>query len=339
MRVVEMMIFVLLVGFLLTISGCKKNPVEPPPKNPREYSWTVDTISYPGSWQTMMQDIYGTSSRSVWIVGHNFLGDGMMYHYDGVAWSPVKLSFGAIDLAAITGFGNDDIWVVGIQSLQNRGWVGLILHYDGSLWLEKKVDSLNRLLSVWGSGPSDVWFGGMEGELLHFDGVSIRPDSVPMVIPKGTNPPWSFIAGASNSIGNSYVTLAGRPLNTWTYYYTFRHQSTKWTALDTLIAPPITCLWFSPWDKLYRGGWGVDLLQGDTWKNLMQAPLTKGIHGSAEDNIFAVGSGVYHWNGTDWYSFPNLPFTEFVMWKVWTDGREVFVVGNDGSKSYVLHGK
>ncbi|HEY9784531.1 MAG TPA: hypothetical protein V6D17_03945, partial [Candidatus Obscuribacterales bacterium] len=48
---------------LLFHFGCKDLGIEPPPppKHPREYTFRIDTISYPGSFQTMMRSIWASS--------------------------------------------------------------------------------------------------------------------------------------------------------------------------------------------------------------------------------------------------------------------------------------
>ncbi|MGA3246442.1 MAG: hypothetical protein ABSE41_17615 [Bacteroidota bacterium] len=44
-------------ALILFQAGCKNNPIDSPIKNPREYTWTIDTLAYPGSYQTLMYAI------------------------------------------------------------------------------------------------------------------------------------------------------------------------------------------------------------------------------------------------------------------------------------------
>ncbi len=84
----------LATAVLACLSSCKKNPVGPiEPKDPRTYTWTIDTLAYPGSYQTIMQSIWGSSPSDVYVVGHNDGGYGKMYHFDGKMWTPVVLYF------------------------------------------------------------------------------------------------------------------------------------------------------------------------------------------------------------------------------------------------------
>lgn len=332
---------VICLAVAILSGGCKHNPVDAPPKNPREYTWTIETISYPGSEQTFMWDMYAVDAKDIWIVGHNARAFGKMYHFDGSAWTPITLSFsGPPDLTAIAGFGRDNIWAVGVKWPQDIP-VGFIIHFDGTRWSEVKVDGTNLLLCVWGSGPTDVWFGGLDGTLLHFDGVSIKPDSVPRYIPKNANPNWGYYAGASGANGDGYVVLVGVPFANYVgWSYTFRRQSGRWVIIDSANGV-INRLWSSPWGKLYRTGYGIGYWDVSAWRFLDLYGFTRGVYGVAEDNLFAVGTSVWHWNGSDWFEFTNLPLQKFTKYKVWTDGREVFIVGVgiDDDNSYVLHGR
>ncbi|MFQ5631413.1 MAG: hypothetical protein ACE5I1_21785, partial [bacterium] len=88
----------LIVMLLLTVAlfwhgiGCKKNPVAPP--DPRHLTWTVDTLRYPDSFQTLMYGIWGSSPNDVYAVGHTNVVRGNMYHYNGKSWQDVLLASG-----------------------------------------------------------------------------------------------------------------------------------------------------------------------------------------------------------------------------------------------------
>lgn len=78
---------------LITISfGCKSPSGPDVLKNPREYTWTIDTLAYPGSFQTNMNDIWASSPSDVYVVGHNSDGFRKMYHFNGNTWKPIGLN-------------------------------------------------------------------------------------------------------------------------------------------------------------------------------------------------------------------------------------------------------
>ena len=89
----DVILTLIIIIVFLNVS-CKEEPITPPDnkvKNPREYSWTIDTLSYPGSLQTFMRDIWASSPSDVYVVGSNDQAYGHMFHYDGKNWTAVNL--------------------------------------------------------------------------------------------------------------------------------------------------------------------------------------------------------------------------------------------------------
>ena len=80
-------------------------------------------------------------------------------------------------------------------------------------------------------------------------------------------------------------------------------------------------------------------MENGTWNSVFNAPAIYRMCGVAEDNFFAVGSSIYHWNGKDLYEFKELPRQGVELSDVWTDGTEVFIVGNDYTRTIVYHGR
>jgi hypothetical protein len=95
-----------------------------------------------------VQAIWGTSASDVWIGGSL----GALVHYDGSTWSTVS-GLGSGDISGIWGSSSTDVYVV------NRA--GEIWHYNGSSWVKYALSS-RVLLSVWGSGRTDVWTAGTD---------------------------------------------------------------------------------------------------------------------------------------------------------------------------------
>jgi hypothetical protein len=84
----------ILVYSLLHI-GCEDDPPPKPPNTPkpkRDFVWTIDTLEYPGSYQTLMYDIWVDSPSNAYVVGYNDNGGfGTMYHFNGTRWNHVNL--------------------------------------------------------------------------------------------------------------------------------------------------------------------------------------------------------------------------------------------------------
>lgn len=89
-----------------------------------------------------------------------------------------------------------------------------------------------------------------------------------------------------------------------------------------------------------QGGSVFKLISGK-WEEIFSGPNAGPVAGPSENNLFSVGFNgtVYHYNGKDWYQFKQFQSPEYSFGAVWFDGKEVFVVGNNGRKSLILHGK
>ncbi len=103
------LIFILLVA-------CDKStePSDNEIKDPRKYTWTIDTLEYPGEFDISMKSIWGSSPSDVYVVGTCSDANGQMWHYDGKEWKSFHLQFGvAYTPFTVFGFDNNDIWVAG----------------------------------------------------------------------------------------------------------------------------------------------------------------------------------------------------------------------------------
>lgn len=346
--------------------GCKENPVEPI-KNPRTYTWTIDTLAYPGSFQTNMREIWGSSPENVYVVGHNDQNRGLMWHFDGKQWTDVKLSTtqggtisGAIDLYSIFGFNASNIFAIGERIYDNPTPPpnfldsSLIIQYDGRQWREHRVTGA-YLLSIWGINPTSMWACGWRRTLFHYDGQSWKQESVPVSPPPGTSLTLYSVTGTSTDnvylLGSAHENAVVR-----TTYYFLRRNAGGWALIDTFVNQPGMHqdkwgedeLWASPWGKLYSvGSKGVYRLDGSSWTKILTTNeyCTK-IFGTSENNIFvtAYRSILFHYDGVDWYQYENLKFPTVGFSSGWTDGKDIFIVGSTyggiyPEKTIILRGK
>ena len=170
--------------FALALSlTCDKSPTGPEPiKDPRTYTWTVDTLSIPTE-QILMHRIWGSTS-DLYAVGHSSSSTGTMWHFNGTRWANVKLGTfeggpietfsSTYDLWDICGFSSGSIIAVGRRRFGTDS--SFIVEHDGQSWQEHKVSGGRFLLSVWGSARNNVWAAGVGGTVLHYDGVGWSRD-------------------------------------------------------------------------------------------------------------------------------------------------------------------
>jgi len=352
----------LIIVLFIFLTGCTKsdNGIEVKPvKDPRTYTWTADTLGYPGSYQTLMDDIWGSSAKDVYAVGHNSQNRGLMWHYDGNKWIDVHLITseggqisGAIDLSAIYGFSSTDIYAVGKRLRTNPtpppNFIdsSLIIHYDGSSWRQVNIIAGSMLTDILGNSSNNIWAGGRFNTLYHYDGNKWTRDSVVVDVPQ--NQAFHILSvGAGNS--GDYLTgyTSFSDLSDLKSYLLKRINS-SWTKIDSSGYHTYR-LYSSPSGELYYAGEGVIFKNnGNQWTNIFSVnQYIAGMSASSYDNIFAVGQGgankVYHYNGIDWKEIEQLTLPGADYWAVWTGGTEAFVVGHipDGGfqKTIIWHGK
>jgi hypothetical protein len=282
------------------------------------------------------------------VVGHNDQGgQGTMFRFDGNRWRAVDLGsiiIGGISLSAIHGFGENDIYAVGRRIYDNPAPPpnyldsSLIIHYDGVKWSEMKIDKKNRLSCIWGSSATSILAGGSYGTLYYFNGIewnNLNLDKQKSII---------SISGLSNT--EYYATTISEHADSLCYSL-IKFNSSNWNTVDsfTVIFSNVMWkfgfyLWQSPTGILYSSGYGVYKRVGNSWGKILYNDGPLFIYGSDDNNIYAVGAfgRIFHWNGTDWKRLVeielNIQFTS-----AWTNNVETFIVGNDGNKTYILHGK
>ncbi len=109
-----------------------------------------------------LSKVWGASANDVWAGGGDGIvsGQGVMVHYDGMAWSQVAQVSDSV--AAIWGSSTSDVWFAGGVSI----W-----HWNGSaISLVSAPNPPDAFLTLWGFSASDVWVGGASGTLMHWDG-------------------------------------------------------------------------------------------------------------------------------------------------------------------------
>ena len=60
------------------------------------------------------------------------------------------------------------MWGSGPTNVWTVGDEGEALHWDGTTWSPTTLTTGHGLLSVWGAGPGDIWAFGEDGEGARF---------------------------------------------------------------------------------------------------------------------------------------------------------------------------
>lgn len=337
--------------------ACRDGGTEPSPSlqpGKRNFVWIVDTLSYPGSSQTIMRSIWASSSQDVYVVGHNDQNRGQMFHFDGRSWGSVRLAkseggtiLGAFDLSAIYGFGKDDIYAVGEGIYLNSTPPpdildsSLIIRYDRLQWQMIHTVEGRQLTSVWGNSSGHILAGGILGSLIRCDGSTCVRTAA------GTNFWFLNFSQLGSGIYALAYTPSGFTANHVTINYFMKWNGSTFSPIDSFSEVNQEAVHFGHLDimniggKLYTAGYGVFMGDGTQWTQTLWTNQTmNALFGTRKEHIFSVGSNrtVYHFNGTDWESLKVPGSPDWQLSRVWCDESEVFIVAVDGSKSFIIHG-
>jgi hypothetical protein len=336
---------VLTILCLIVAFACKKDsPPEPPSiqLGKRDYTWTRDTLFYLGNAQTTMQSIYGTSGNNVYIVGHCEVSRGRMYHFDGTTWQPVNVSSIRGGFNAIGGSGASNIFVVGaissVEPITNRLIDScLVVQFAGATWTKLQATASGSLWCVSVVSPSSVWTGGSEGIILRLNGSTWETYRL------GSEFFISSITALSHNEAYcmGHVEDYALPIDS-SGSFLFRFDGTQWLRIDSVMrtpgAPPARFgLGVYSWNGvMYTIGPNIYQRQNGVWSKLVNAEVGH-MSQSAVNNIFAVANTAWHYNGANWKHLDELG--RVFGFDCYADGKEVFIVGNDNLRTYVVHGK
>jgi hypothetical protein len=226
------------------------------------------------SFNDILSGVASVSPTDAWAVGaYSTGGTGrghmLIEHWNGSTWqimTPPPIA--SAELNAVHAISANDVWAAGFV-----GGETLTLHWNGTKWKQVASPSssagTNELVDLAASGPNDVWAvgtvqagGPFPGQtlVLHWNGVK-----------------WRIVHSASpasgDTVGGVAVTGPGDAWVTVTYW-------------PTAFEPKALAEHFSGGARtLERVGGHVSLNKVD---------------GVADQDLWAAGGGIFHWNGVRW---------------------------------------
>jgi len=353
------------VLLLFTAGSCHKDEpcatCPPQPKDPRTFTWVRDTLA-DGSYQSGPSGIWGSAPNDVYVTSWgSSLFIGKLWRYDGKKWNDLTpiyveafprqqiFQFACED---VFGFGKNDVWVVGGRDTSvvwQQLIQGYVMHYDGAKWTGMVVPEARELLAVWGASSTDLWAGGYAGSMFHYEGNAwqryVLDDSLLVIQIRGTGGTDIYATGWSlSSAGLLHIR----------YYH---WNGSSWSLVESRFDndPGVG---FGP--RCEISGGTLYSLFGSTvtrrvspgvWQQVLSDPTETfwNVSVSTTGDVYAQGGSfgevLYHYNGKDWYRFPQFTNSNIALGFVWSNGEETFVTGkelngvNGWPRSFVLHGK
>lgn len=344
-------VFVTWLISIFTLS-CKESPSENNNKikTPLEMTWTVDTLAYPESAQTLMTQFCAFVPNDIYIVGWCSYVGGEMYHYDGKSWSPVNVvkDIGGHRINRLYGFSPNNIWGAGYEGEHN-----LLVHYNGIKWENIGLTTQGNLLAIDADSPNNIYAVGKNGVIYHYDGNKwIYEKFIPKLL---DNTSFQYYSVA---VYNSETFILGLGINNgFSKKYIIKGKIGSWGIVDSvdMTEPNLKVKWgIDAFEKggngkLYSYGYNnFFVYENGLWK-LLPTPNEGnrgiGFYVRESNYMISLGNNVDFFDGVSWRSLtPKLNNNNLVFFRdAWSNGEELFLIATkDGQfpqKTIVYHGR
>lgn len=245
---------------------------------------------YADRWRPMtsgtpknLRGVWVKSASDAYAVGD----DGVALHYDGFAWSHItdlETLTGASPLIGMYG-ASDELFVLA----GNRK----VFRFTAGAWTEMPIAAARPLAAIGGSSASDVYAAGLLGEIWRFDGTKWSMVSTGNTTEMYTSV-WASSASNVYAVGDDGTNGIIRHWNgsTWTRVHMIANNplAAVWgsSAADVYAIGPSAST--TPLARFTT-----------TWMNVMTTVNGLALWGSSAEDIFAGGaSGIFHFNGQGW---------------------------------------
>ncbi len=308
--------FLLLAISAINFSSCK-DTVEPQLTNGPwdDYTWTVDTIKYPGSFQTSMKTIWGNANNDIWIAGHNNRGRGKAFYFNGTEWKDflpvVPTIFNTYNFSTSLNLG-DETFLCGTAHYFINDTIlhikdsSLILSYEENQWSIAQLGEAGPIQTISGSKNGKLYAAGWDLTLFVYENNIWEKEKLNLNIPQFyETKSISGILVDEQQQGYMFVfCYNGNPYIEKKYFV--KEENNRWIVVDsinstTTIAKFGVEFWESNDGTIYSFNPGVFSYTGSSWSNLWnKSELITTMKTTSDGSIFAAGRGVYHFDGHKW---------------------------------------
>ena len=344
--------FILFQFILFNCNNLLKSNNKKDKKHPTEYTWTIDTLDLSVvSSRFRPTDILYIDEDDIYIFGENSYYNDVYWHYDGVEWRDTTILSMIRDILAVeeisgTIYGAGDTkWYLP----EGVDFQGSIVRFNGSQWQQvfyAHVDGQKgaSFYDIWGNSEDNIWAGGPYGLLYHYNGQEWEdycfPDTIHIINFSGSDSENLYAIGYyidNVGINGYFLKWTGE---SWIIENQFQKNRAEYLFhsfgfLDIYVTN----------DYIYSCGEGVFRKKRDDeeWQKLYQDSQSKywDVSGSGLDHIYFVGEGgnADFWNGDECFCLDSIYYPEITYNKVWTDGKQVIIVGYSDNTTYVMRGE
>jgi len=306
-----------------------------------------------------LYSIWGSSSADLFSVGEpGGRFESGIFHYNGQEWSQQSSQAG-VTLYSIWGSSSTDVFAVGTSPLGDRGYDGVILHYDGTSWAGMAGPGVGTsdgtvevaFFSVWGASSSDVFAVGAASTdfkralIAHYDGTGwsemplTTPDSRVLKDVAGSSAQDVYAVGYFDAAANlrRKFSLSARA-TMLSEGLILHYDGTAWQEVQPVgINIAYNGVWSSAPNDVFVVGTTDDQgailhFDGSSWSPMSTPPTGPllDVWGTSAQDVYAVGVGtILHYDGQGWTEVLAASQRLAGVWGA--SPTDVFVTGSGGT--------
>ncbi|MFA5728467.1 MAG: hypothetical protein WC957_03475 [Candidatus Neomarinimicrobiota bacterium] len=333
---------------VLYLSSCPEEPDNYDDSDTTSHDFTWETYTFGDLASSDLNDVVVVDENNIWAVGEIFVYDpdsswnGTGYEtfnaarWNGEEWKLMRTTDPA-PLYSIWYFSEDNIWVTSF---------GYPEHWDGNKWTLYHLHNMGIDASagygIWASSPSNIYFVGYKGSIVHYDGKNFRN------LESGTTLDIQDIWGAKNKRSGKWEILAVASNNQDKCLLRIQNKTATKLSVSGL-SNILDGIWFIPNYQYYVVGTGIHYkskLDDSPWSCYSSGEVSSyqshRISGGGINDIFVVGSycEVVHYNGSSWYNYRNeIPLAGGAFGGISVKDNLVAISGYIGREAVVIIGK
>lgn len=302
------------------------------------YIWTQYTIPT----ESNLTGGYVASNNEIYVIGT------YLYRFDGTSWNKVKVTVsGGREIGfpdySMFGISSSDMWMV-------KG--SILYHYIGN-GLADEYRQYEGIRACWGVSSSDMFFVGLNGMIVHFDGTTFTkmtsPTTKHLYDISGTSHNNVWAAGFNSSTAESVLlhydgsSWTEVDLNTVGWIGVGKHALQSVFATDSAGHKIAITSGSLVWRKTDNNSWRSDsgyvpnALGGNSYIGI-------GVRGNSANDFMAVGGWGFaaHWNGKTWKKYDelfNYSLSNYGASAMHMKGNTACMVGGKSGSSWIAIGR
>lgn len=258
-------------------------------------------------------------------------------------WTVDTLAIPFMSFGRIWGSDTYDLWIVGPGGDLDK----TIYHFDGVSWKQFGKSRPFSPLSVWGFGKNNVWFGGREGKIWHYDGNVLRENKLFETTRDknigfqeiwGDSPTNIFAAGYSGDEQNRIAVIAHYDGIKWELtdftelkkydFLRIRRASANKYYLLAIKDEPQTGDLLSIWE--YEGGTKIKLI----YEGKLGLLTTAFIQKINNEMYFVIGNTINMYSNSKFNQLLQVNFSNFDTQIFGRNKKDIFLRMLDGIAHY-----